>query len=531
MILRELLLKLGLDIDEAKFAKGELAASLLEAAFDKVVETANEFVEKFIDVIKETAEAGEQIEVLSQVTGLGAEELQNLSGAAGFTGVSMQGFSAAMRSLSRNMLSAKEGSEEQQKAFSKLGIKTKDASGHLRSAGDVLLDISDHFVTMPDGAEKTGQAMQLLGKAGADMIPFLNKGREGIEELASASVNMSEEQIKAGSEIVLTQKMITVATQNLWQQAIMPLLPAIDKLLKRYLEWRRENAKVMSQRITQYIGYIITGIEKLSDAFGFLVKNIGGVEIILGAAGLTGIMITFGNISVMTAIKTGLAWAMAALPFVAIAAAIAAVLLVYDDLRTYNEDQDKHSKKQHSLFGVLKQHIDDLYKDRPKPPFLQDMLDFVSALANGGREISSFKRDVSELFDLLGETFNKLMAVWEIYQGIINKDPKQLAHGAQLYGEIEKRNAPAIAGGNSLGGGGAPYIPGISPTFKMPIPEMLARQGDAYVTPSSNHTQISIGPIVQQPGESQEQLVEKINTKIDEHWNMRLEEAASGVLK
>lgn len=36
---------------------------------------------------------------------------------------------------------------------------------------------------MPDGAEKSALAMQLFGKNGMAMLPFLNKGAAGIQEL------------------------------------------------------------------------------------------------------------------------------------------------------------------------------------------------------------------------------------------------------------------------------------------------------------------------------------------------------------
>ncbi|MDE4596719.1 hypothetical protein [Sinorhizobium meliloti] len=41
-------------------------------------------------------------------------------------------------------------------AFQKLGIELTNADGSMRSSQDVLVQLSDKFAAMPDGAEKTG---------------------------------------------------------------------------------------------------------------------------------------------------------------------------------------------------------------------------------------------------------------------------------------------------------------------------------------------------------------------------------------
>src|SRR6202012_2831992 len=41
------------------------------------------------------------------------------------------------------------------------------------------------FSHMEDGTAKTALAMQIFGRAGAEMIPMLNKGRDGIAELTN----------------------------------------------------------------------------------------------------------------------------------------------------------------------------------------------------------------------------------------------------------------------------------------------------------------------------------------------------------
>ena len=51
-----------------------------------------------------------------------------------------------------------------------------------RPIGELAKSMDD---TLPDGAEKTALAIELFGKSGADLIPFLNQGREGVGALTA----------------------------------------------------------------------------------------------------------------------------------------------------------------------------------------------------------------------------------------------------------------------------------------------------------------------------------------------------------
>ncbi|MEH6721055.1 MAG: hypothetical protein V7704_19420 [Aurantimonas endophytica] len=85
--------------------------------------------------------------------------------------------------LSRNMKDAAAGTGTGAKAFQALGISVKGADGNLKSATEIMGEIGNRFATMPDGAEKTALAMELMGRSGADLIPLLNGGAAGLKAL------------------------------------------------------------------------------------------------------------------------------------------------------------------------------------------------------------------------------------------------------------------------------------------------------------------------------------------------------------
>lgn len=452
MILRELLIMLGLDIDEASFAKGQIAADLVKASFEKLVETGKELVHQFVENVEEVAEMGHKLEKLAQQTGLEVNELQDLASAAGASGIDMDSLGNSLGILARNMFAAKNGSEEAEKSFSRLGIKTKKADGTLRSAGDVLLDLSDHFSTMPDSVEKTGQAMSLLGRQGKDLIPFLNKGREGIAELAAETPNLTEEQIKAGTELVHTQKRIAAETAAMWQRAVAPLLPEITKLLKWWLAWKKANAAIMTQRLQAFVGGVVKVFKILADTFELVDQN--GTAVLIMAGLLTTAFIAMNAASVAAAISAAAAWIVAAAPFIAIAAAVGVILLLLDDIRGFKEGED-------SLTGDFVEMLEDWRKPKEGDTwFITAIRDFLGLIIKTVQVMDQFGSKVVDKFHSIADVIKYLppVLIGRLAYGLGEKIGEQFGDDAN-YQDSAGLKGSRYTGkqNNSQFNGGSPY--------------------------------------------------------------------------
>lgn len=539
MLVRELFAKLGLNVDAASFAKGELAAAVVKGALEKVVDVAKEAAEGFVELIKSTAEAGKELAETAQSTGLTTTALQQLRDAAGELGIESDTLNVGLFQMARNLRDAAQGSEQQSRAFARLGVHAKDSHGKLRDTNAVLLDLAEGFAKLPDGAEKTALAMDLFGRSGARMIPLLNKGKQGMAELMGEQEAMTEEQIAAGKEFVETQYALHLVTRNLLRQAIAPLLPAITKLLKQYLAWQKANAGIIKQKIQKYIGLVITAVEKLAGAFSFLVRNAAMVKAIV----ITGLVYGFSQLeaaAVAAAAKSILAWTAAAAPFVAIAAVITSLLLIYDDLRGYMADVKSGSKVQHSLFGTFKKQIDEWLKPQKNDPwFVSALKSFVGLLRNAIR--------LMEDFDVLTGKWHPAVSRGRA-AGPQTKDEadtearelseeKSRARGKflrDIFGDTLVNAFSWVPGGDknraaydtSLGptdfthvfGGGAP-------STTITNPPSAAGRPMVVVNPAGP-PQVNIYAA---PGMSEERVGQIAADKIDEHWNAMMEEAGAAV--
>ncbi len=164
MVVRELAIKLGLDVDEKGFTAAQVA---IKRFTEKLVDKGVELAERFAESVKGAVEYGDKIKKTSQSIGIATDALQELQYAGSLADLSAEEMSQSIGILSRKMLEAKNGSEEAGKAFK--GIEFQKG-GKLLATDEVLGNIADKFEKMPDGAEKTAMAMQLFGRAGKQMI-------------------------------------------------------------------------------------------------------------------------------------------------------------------------------------------------------------------------------------------------------------------------------------------------------------------------------------------------------------------------
>lgn len=170
---------------------------------------------------------GREVMKLQRYTGLTAEEASKLAFAAKMSGVPVDSLATGLGKLSKAM-------EANSPAFDKLGVSARDSNGKLRTMGDVLPDLAEKFKSMPNGPEKTATALQLFGRAGMDLMPFLNKGREGIKQLSDEAEKMglvlSQDNIGAIKDHIASQRELNAAFDGVKTQIGLSMIPVLDTM-------------------------------------------------------------------------------------------------------------------------------------------------------------------------------------------------------------------------------------------------------------------------------------------------------------
>ncbi|OIR10973.1 hypothetical protein GALL_71440 [mine drainage metagenome] len=189
--------------------------------------------EAFVEMAKKASEYADSIDRAAQKTGLSTDRMQELRYAAQTADIPFDALQQSMGLLSRKMAEAQQGSAEAANAFKSVGISTEQLS-HM-TLDEALAKISDKFHDSEDGANKSAVAMQLLGRSGADMIPFLNKGSEEISKLSAEARQMglvlSKEDIEAGAHLDDQMKQLHGGMEAMTNLISIKMIPAFSAIV------------------------------------------------------------------------------------------------------------------------------------------------------------------------------------------------------------------------------------------------------------------------------------------------------------
>lgn len=201
-------------------------------------------------MVKASLDSADALSKLSQRVGITVESLSTLIPAAELSGVSAEQFEGGLRRLATRMLEAATGTEDAARSFAAIGVAFQNQDGTLRATDQVLLDLSDRFQAMPDGAEKTALAVELFGKSGADLIPFLNQGREGIgaltTELQALGVQIGGDTATQAEVFNDALAKVRLAVSSIASRVIEAFLPAMNAMASGLVESAKQGGTLRS---------------------------------------------------------------------------------------------------------------------------------------------------------------------------------------------------------------------------------------------------------------------------------------------
>lgn len=248
--------------------------------------------------------AADDMSKVSQKIGIPIDELSRLKHAADLSGVSFGSLQNGMKRLSANMFDAQKGVGEGAEAFKNLGVSVTGADGSLRSSSDIMADVSARFKEMPDGAEKTALAMRIFGKAGADMIPMLNGGRDALrsmmDEADALGIVFDEKTGKSAEQFNDNISRINAAVSGLTVQLTASLAPTLEAISEKIIGWVRafQGLSPETQKFIGIAGGLTIGLAALAIPLAAVAVSVGiiGAPVIAASvaiAGLTAAVIAF----------------------------------------------------------------------------------------------------------------------------------------------------------------------------------------------------------------------------------------------
>jgi hypothetical protein len=294
-----------------------------------------------------------------RVLGGSLEDASRLNFSAGQVGISSDQMTLAMGRLEKQMAS------KTSPALTKLGINFKDANGLIKPMAAVLPQIEDKFAKMANGPQKTAFALQLFGKAGAGLLPFLNKGAKGVAELGKESdklgLTMGSKSIKSIGDNRKAHRELEDAMKGLKVTVgavLMPIMtklftfftsyavPAIDKLSRWFSDklvpvLKRDLPPILARLSAIFKNDIVPVVKTVgtvfANVFGFFARHISTAKtlaVVLGTiAGVIGTLLVVARVittvtKAWTAVQAALNIVMSLNPVALVVFAIVALIAI-----------------------------------------------------------------------------------------------------------------------------------------------------------------------------------------------------------
>jgi hypothetical protein len=246
---------ISMAVDTAKF-QGDLgrAATMAESRMRNIKDSVSRTVGQLSAIglaagaaltaaMKAGIDRADEMRDTAQAVGVTVENLTRLQFAARQSGVSSEELGTGLVRLAKHLKEV----------------------GDQRSADQALLAIAEKFSSMPDGVEKTAQALEYFSRAGAKMIPLLNEGAAGIVEMMkqsdelgfTISQNTADAADQFNDKLGILSAGVTAFNTNL----AAALLPSLNAMASEFL-----HAKTAGEALDKVVRIAATGLKLLLTA-------------------------------------------------------------------------------------------------------------------------------------------------------------------------------------------------------------------------------------------------------------------------
>lgn len=136
----------------------------------------------------ELTDLGVNLELTSQKLGISKDAVQQLQYAASLKSIDKSQLGVGLRFLQVNAVKAAAGTKASAAAFAALGVKAKGADGKIRPVDELFGDVAEGLTKITDPAKQTAIAVQLFGRSGQTLLPLLKEGKKGLEEFKEEAI-------------------------------------------------------------------------------------------------------------------------------------------------------------------------------------------------------------------------------------------------------------------------------------------------------------------------------------------------------
>lgn len=250
--------------------------------------------------------SADELNTLSQQTGISTEELQKFKYASDLIDVSLEDMTGALRKMKPKM-------DENNETFAQLGVSVTNADGSMRNATDVFFDSVKALSKVANETERDQLAMALFGKSADSLAGIIDDGGDALrkygKEAEELGVIMSQDTIDALNETndVMDKLKANVggSLAQLGATLATTLAPALEKV-SAFIGTITEKIRNLTPQQTQTILKIVGIVAALSPLILIGSKLISGLSVVVSAIGtIVGVLGGPLTIAIAAAVAAG----------------------------------------------------------------------------------------------------------------------------------------------------------------------------------------------------------------------------------
>lgn len=277
----DILIKLAADVAELRQGLDEARRALNQTAetADKTGKTLVAFVaglgigaaaQRFITYLNSLQKSAADLQTQSVTLGLSTDQFQAYRAAAIESGQSVDVMTTSLTKFNSVIGDALQGSKLSIDALNLLGVQILDSGGKLRNQGDILTEVAQKLLKLPEGAARARIEQDLFGKSGQSLNPVL-------EKLALSTDTLIERYTKLG--LIIDQE--TIARLDKLQTQSDIASQKIDVLFSKLfgevktpvLEFLANQLKAINDQLTLLASH--TGVATLRDILNIVSGGLG----------------------------------------------------------------------------------------------------------------------------------------------------------------------------------------------------------------------------------------------------------------
>jgi len=269
VLLDELLVGLGYDYEDKDLKKFKADVAATVNIVKRLATAAAAGATALFGMVTASTAASDAQGKLANEIGISVGELDALQFALGRSGGSAAGMASSLQNLSIRAAEAARGIGSGVEAFSMLGVSTRRADGSIKSASQLMIEISGAM----QGLDKSRQ-LELADKLGLrDSIRLLQQGPAAIRELtaeAHALGTTTGEDAALAAEFQDALLDVWRVVKQVTRVIVRELAPAMTGIATAFKEWWIANRDIIEQNIPVYIEKATAALKLLAFAVGTL---------------------------------------------------------------------------------------------------------------------------------------------------------------------------------------------------------------------------------------------------------------------